>query len=123
MITIRLRRTGKTKQPSYRLIVSERSQDTTGSYLESLGTYNPRVQPSALVVKAERVQYWLGKGAYLSDTVHNLFVDQKLVAGPKRKNVAKSKKTDAAKGESAVPAAEVKAEAKPEEKPDEGKTA
>ncbi len=113
MVTIRLRRTGKKKQPSYRLIVSERGKDTTGTYLESLGTYNPRVQPSALTLNVERVKYWLAKGAYCSDTIHNLLVDQKVIAGQKRKNVAKSKKTEAAKAEvSAAPAA-----VKPEEKP------
>lgn len=102
MVTIRLRRTGKKKQPSYRLIVSERGKDTTGTYLELLGTYNPRVQPSTLTLNVERVKYWLEKGAYCSDTIHNLFIDQKVILGQKRKNVAKSKKTEAAKEEAAA---------------------
>lgn len=113
MTTIRLRRTGKRKQPSYRLIVSDRAKDTTGTYLELLGTYNPRVQPAALTLNVERVKYWLGKGAYCSDTVHNLLIDQKVIPGQKRKNVAKSKKTEAAKAETSAAPVVVKPEEKP----------
>jgi len=82
---IRLSRVGKTKQPTYRLIVSEKSKDTKGKYLENLGTYNPRTNPPAVKLEAERIKYWMSKGAQASDTVHNLLVDQKIVTTPKRK--------------------------------------
>ncbi len=92
MLTIRLSRVGKKKQPMYRLIVSEKSKDPWGRYLENLGTYNPRVHPSATTFKVARIKYWIGKGAQTSDTVWNLFVDQKIVEGDKRRKVKISKK-------------------------------
>jgi len=92
MITIRLSRVGKKKQPSYRLIVSEKTKDPWGKYLENLGIYNPIANPSVIDFKAERVKYWLDKGAQASDTVWNLLVDQKIVTGEKRKKISISKK-------------------------------
>lgn len=93
---IRLSRVGKTKQPTYRLIVSEKSKDTKGKYLENLGTYNPRTNPPAVKLEAERIKYWMGKGAQPSDTVHNLLVDQKIVTTPKRKIWTVPKQKEAA---------------------------
>ncbi len=92
MITIRLSRVGKKKQPSYRLIVSEKTKDPWGKYLENLGTYNPIATPSVIDFKVERVKYWLDKGAQASDTVWNLLLDQKIVTGEKRKKLSISKK-------------------------------
>ncbi len=85
---IRLSRVGKTKQPSYRLIVSEKSKDPWGTNLEVLGTVNPRREPTAVALKADRVKYWIGKGAQASDTVWNLLIDQKIVEGAKRKKLS-----------------------------------
>lgn len=92
MLTIRFSRVGKKKQPSYRLLVSEKSKDPWGKYLEILGTYNPRSTPSKIDLKADRIKHWLGKGAQTSDTVWNLLVDQKIVEGDKRLKVKISKK-------------------------------
>lgn len=92
MLTIRLSRVGKTKQPTYRLIVSEKSKDPWGDYLENLGHYNPRANPPTVQLEAERIKYWLGKGAQLSDRVHNLLVEQKIISGAKRQVVKISKK-------------------------------
>jgi small subunit ribosomal protein S16 len=87
MLTIRLSRVGKKKQPSYRLIVSEKARDPWGKFLENLGTYNPRTNPSTSVFNVDRIKYWMSKGAQTSDTVWNLFVDQKIVEGDKIKKV------------------------------------
>ena len=92
MLTIRLSRVGKKKQPMYRLIVSEKSKDPWGTFLENLGTYNTLTHPATSNFKVDRIKYWLGKGAQTSDTVWNLFVDQKLVEGAKRLKVKLSKK-------------------------------
>ena len=92
MLTIRLSRVGKTKQPTYRLIVSEKSKDPWGKYLENLGTYNPRSTPSLVDFKDERIRYWLGKGAQTSNTVWNLLVDRKVVEGAKKLKVKISKR-------------------------------
>jgi small subunit ribosomal protein S16 len=85
MVIIRLSRVGKKKQPAYRLIVSDKSKDTQGKYLEILGNYNPRANPPTFTVKADRVKYWLDRGAGLSDTVHNLFVEKKIIESAKKK--------------------------------------
>lgn len=86
MLSIRLSRTGKRKQPLYRLIVTEKSNDPWGTFLENLGTYNPRANPPVINFKVDRIKEWIGKGAQCTTTVWNLLVDQKVVEGEKRKN-------------------------------------
>ncbi|MBI5731992.1 MAG: 30S ribosomal protein S16 [Candidatus Magasanikbacteria bacterium] len=85
MLMIRLARVGKTKQPAFRLIVSEKSKDNLGSYLENLGNYNARKKQAEW--KIDRIKYWLEKGAQMSATVRNLLVEQKIIAGEKEKKV------------------------------------
>lgn len=92
MLTIRLSRVGKKKQPSYRLIVSEKSKDPWGKVVENIGLYNPLAKPAVVAFDADRVKYWIGKGAQTSNTVWNLLVDQKIVTGDKRLKVKLSKK-------------------------------
>ena len=89
MLTIKLRRVGKKKQPVFRFIVTEKGKDPWGNNLEILGFKNPRTKETVLDV--ERVKYWLSKGAQPTDTVWNLFVDQKLVEGDKRRSITISK--------------------------------
>ncbi len=72
MVAIRLRRTGKTKQPSYRLVVTDKRSPRDGRFIEIVGHYHPVRQPKELVVKSDRVRYWLGVGAQPSDTVVRL---------------------------------------------------
>ncbi len=72
MVTIRLRRTGKTKQPSYRLVIADKRSPRDGKFIEIIGHYNPIRQPKVLEVKADRARYWLGVGAQPSDTVVHL---------------------------------------------------
>lgn len=87
MLHIRLRRIGKKKQPLYRMIVCEKTKDPWGDYLENLGTFNPRVHPAEVQIKADRIQEWISKGAQCSDTVWNLLIDQGVVKGEKRKTI------------------------------------
>lgn len=72
MVTIRLRRTGKTKQPSYRLVVADSRSPRDGKFIEIIGHYNPIRQPKVLEVNGDRARYWLGVGAQPSDTVVRL---------------------------------------------------
>jgi len=65
-------RTGAKKRPSYRIVVKEKQSKRYGACLENLGTYNPTRQPAEIKLKAERVQYWLAKGAQPTDTVRRL---------------------------------------------------
>lgn len=85
MLTIRLTRVGKKKQPAYRFIVSEKARDPWGKALELLGTYNPLTNPATINLEKDRISYWISKGAQCSETVWNLFVDQGLVQGAKKR--------------------------------------
>lgn len=73
MVRIRLRRTGKTKQPSYRVVVADARSPRDGKFIEIIGYYNPVQQPKVLEIKADRARYWLQTGAQPSDTVVHLF--------------------------------------------------
>lgn len=95
MLSIRLSRVGKKKQPVYRLVVCEKSKDPWGKIVENVGLVNPMTSPATLELKKDRISYWISKGAQPTDTVWNLFVDEKLVEGAKRLKVKISKKRKA----------------------------
>lgn len=94
MLAIRLQRIGKKKQPTYRLVVSEKSKDLYGDHLEILGHYNPAAKPKVITVKAERIKHWLSVGAKPSPTVHNLLVSQGVLSSPKVKAWQPKKKKE-----------------------------
>jgi small subunit ribosomal protein S16 len=71
-VTIRLRRVGRKKQPSYRVVVTDMSRPRDGQYLETIGFYNPRPHPAELRLDLGKVEEWVGKGAGMSDTVASL---------------------------------------------------
>jgi small subunit ribosomal protein S16 len=71
-VKIRLRRTGRKKQPSYRIVVAESTTPREGAYLDSVGTYNPLTNPAELRVDLAKVDEWLGRGAELTPTVRSL---------------------------------------------------
>lgn len=87
MLMIRLQRLGKKKEPSYRLVVSEKTRDTQAGSLEILGYYNPTRQPKLIELKADRIKYWISVGAQLSNTLNNLLINQKIIDGKKKKSV------------------------------------
>ncbi|MFQ5689385.1 MAG: 30S ribosomal protein S16 [Gemmatimonadota bacterium] len=70
--TIRLKRVGRKKQASYRIVVIDSARAGSGPALERLGTYNPRTSPSVIKLNAVRTLYWLHEGAQPSDTVRSL---------------------------------------------------
>ena len=80
---IRLQRVGKKKLAAYRLVISEKARDTKDVYLELLGTYNPHAKENAFLPNAERIQYWISKGAQLSPTVNNLLITHNVITGVK----------------------------------------
>lgn len=73
MLRIRLRRVGAKKQPSYRIVVAEAKFPRDGRFVEIIGHYNPRTEPSAVSVNEERALHWLGQGAQPSDSVKRIF--------------------------------------------------
>ena len=85
MLSIRLSRVGKTKEPSYRLIVLDKRKDPWGDNMENLGTVNRRGKEKSYKLNADRIKYWLSKGAQPSNPVWNMLVDQKIVVGKKKK--------------------------------------
>ena len=72
VVMIRLARVGATKKPFYRIVVIEKDRARNGRSIEVIGTYDPRREPSVVVVDHARVQYWTGVGAQLSDRVAKL---------------------------------------------------
>jgi small subunit ribosomal protein S16 len=77
MLKIRLRRTGGTNAPAYRIVVSDSQRTPTAKVLEELGYYDPTKNPPLLEVDTEKAKTWIAKGAMASATV------QKLLARPK----------------------------------------
>lgn len=71
-VRIRLARAGAKKRPYYRIVASDARSPRDGRFLEKLGTYDPNAEPSAVTLKHDRVQYWLGVGAQPSETVQRL---------------------------------------------------
>lgn len=69
---IRLRRVGRKKQASYRIVVAEQSAARDGAYVEAIGFYNPRRQPAELRLDLERVDYWMSNGAQPTETTAEL---------------------------------------------------
>ena len=69
---IRLARVGARKQPHYRVVVIEKDRARNGRSIEVVGTYNPRTQPATVDLKRERIDYWTGNGAQLSERVGKL---------------------------------------------------
>ncbi len=73
MVKIRLMRTGMKKAPSYRVVVADARSPRDGRIVENIGWYNPRTEPSTIVVDEEKAIKWLLIGAQLSDSVRQLF--------------------------------------------------
>ena len=72
MLMIRLSRVGAPKKPYYRVVVIEKDRARDGRSIEVVGTYNPRTNPATVQLKKDRIDYWAGKGAQLSDRVGKL---------------------------------------------------
>ena len=73
MLMIRLARMGARKKPFYRVVVIEKERARNGRSVEVVGTYNPRTSPATVDLKRDRIDYWVSKGAQLSDRVQKLF--------------------------------------------------
>lgn len=71
-VKLRLTRIGKTKQPYYRVIASDSRAARDGAFLEILGQYNPRLEPSGLNIDNDKAVAWLMKGAQPTERVRKL---------------------------------------------------
>ena len=84
---IRLARTGAKKKPQFRVVLIEKERARDGRFNEIVGSYNPKTDPPQVKLDAERIHYWVGKGARLSETVKRL-LDKQPKAEPKAEQVA-----------------------------------
>jgi small subunit ribosomal protein S16 len=73
MVRIRLRRVGLKGQPSYRIVAADKENARDGRFLEILGFYNPRNNPSSLTIKEERIYHWMKNGAQPTESVAQIF--------------------------------------------------
>ncbi|MGO9873386.1 MAG: 30S ribosomal protein S16 [Acidimicrobiia bacterium] len=107
-VKIRLMRVGKKKQPSYRVVVSDARSPRDGRFIEVLGQYAPRAEPSVVSIDADRALHWLRVGAQPTEQVAKLLeitgvwaaykaaVGKDAVAKPKAKTPPKAQKVEAA---------------------------
>ena len=71
-VKIRLKRMGSKKRPFYRIVVADSRSPRDGRFIETVGTYNPLVEPAEVKLEKEDIMQWLNNGAQPSDTVRNL---------------------------------------------------
>jgi small subunit ribosomal protein S16 len=71
-VKIRLARHGSKGAPFYRIVVADSRSPRDGKFIDRVGTYNPRTQPSEIKVDTEKAKEWLGKGAQPTDQVRKL---------------------------------------------------
>lgn len=69
---IRLTRMGRTKKPFYRIVVTDSRKKRDGGWIESIGYYNPLTDPATVKFDAERLSYWKGVGASMSERVSKI---------------------------------------------------
>jgi len=72
MTVIRLTRMGRNKKPFYRIVVTDSRKRRDSGWIESIGYYNPVVEPKVLKIDEERYNYWLSVGAKPSEKVKKL---------------------------------------------------
>jgi small subunit ribosomal protein S16 len=77
-VHIRLQRHGTTNKPFYHVVATDSRSARNGRFLEKLGIYDPKSEPSMVKLDGERIQYWYGRGAQLSPTVEKLVKVEKL---------------------------------------------
>ena len=97
-VVIRLMRAGAKKRPFYRMVAADSRRQRDGRFLEILGHYNPLAQPYELVVKKERVEMWIERGAQPSEQAASLL----RTLGVTMQRASKPKAAAPAEGEKAT---------------------
>ncbi|MCL4239207.1 MAG: 30S ribosomal protein S16 [Anaerolineae bacterium] len=104
MVRIRLRRVGRKKQPSYRVVVTDSRSPRDGRYIEIIGFYNPRTEPATMTLKEERALHWLKVGAQPSDAVRRIMEKLGTLARLERLNQGEALEALVAEAEAAAAA-------------------
>ena len=112
MLTIRFNRTGKRNRAQFRIVVQEHTVAPGGRHVEVLGSYDPHLKKG--IFKAERIKYWMEKGAQVSDSVWNLLIKNNIISGVKRAVKMKKKPAEAEVNETEKKPEETKSEVKKE---------
>ena len=118
MLVIRLARTGRRNKATFRVVLQEKSQSPKSKHKEILGSYNPHLKErkEQIVLKEDRIKYWLGEGAQPSNTMHNMLIEFGIIEGEKKRVVQpKLKKKEGEEGGDAAPVEGDKPEKKKEE--------
>ncbi len=91
---IRLQRFGRKNNPSFRVVLTDKRNSTkSGKFSEILGFKNPKTKEKKL--EAERIKYWISKGAKVSPTMHNMLITEKIITGKKINMIPLPKKETA----------------------------
>jgi small subunit ribosomal protein S16 len=120
MLKIRLQRTGRKHETTFRIVVTDSKNSTkSGKLLEVVGAYDPR-RDDTTVINADRIKYWMSVGAGLTGTVNNLLLSKKIIEGKKvnvlpKKTVAKKEEVAAEAPATEAPATEAPATEAPKE--------
>lgn len=93
-VRIRLSRTGKKNQPSFRVVVADQRTKRDGRVIETLGFYNPLTDPTTVKIDRARFDYWLSVGAQPSDPVRRLILGQKRQRAKVKKEKTPEKKPE-----------------------------
>ncbi len=88
MIRIRLRRTGKKRHPSYRVVVANKQDKRDGDFLETLGSYDPHSDPPTTVIDEAKTREWLSKGAQPSEAAEKILRRAGILTAPAKAAVA-----------------------------------
>lgn len=96
MLRIRLSRGGKKNNAQFRITVADGHRAPSGKFIEILGHYNPHTKER--VLKADRIKYWISRGAQPSATVHNFLITDGIVTGEKVTSWTPKKKESAEGG-------------------------
>ncbi len=71
-VKVRLARAGGRHKPFYRVVVADERAPRDGAFIEMVGTYDPTLEPAAVTLKRDRIDYWISKGAQTTQTVSEL---------------------------------------------------
>lgn len=74
-VSIRLRRTGSTRRPAYRVVVADSRSPRDGRFIEIIGHYSPVTDPPTVRIDREKAHAWIAKGAQPSNTVKRLLAN------------------------------------------------
>ena len=125
-VKIRLMRVGKKKQPTYRVVVADSRSPRDGRFIEIIGQYAPRQDPSVVTVNNERALHWLNQGAQPTETAAKVLeisgvwdeykqANGKAAAAKPKPKTPKAKTVKEKPAEASAPAEEAPAEEAPAE--------